>query len=174
MKFLTPLLFLTVFLSANADQHGVPFGDKVDATIVNYNRTTPAIATAGELKEGAIPKLARLGFSSIVDLRTPPEGVEEEKVETLGNNLRYINIPVGKAPPSRAQIDQFRDWIDDPANRPVIVHCASANRVGTLWAMYRLTEGISLAEALMEGRTIGMKPEREDQVRTFAGNLSAN
>lgn len=174
MKFLTPFLFLFIFLSANADQHGVPFGDKVDATVVNYNRTTPAIATAGELKEGAIPQLARLGFSSIVDLRTPPEGVEEEKTAAQRNSLRYINIPVGKEPPSSAQIDQFRRWIDEPANRPVIVHCASANRVGTLWAMYRLTEGISLEEALMEGRTIGMKPEREDQVRAFAGDLSTN
>lgn len=171
MKLLICLSLLFTSLAATADDREVPFGDKIDARITNYNRTTPWLATAGEPGEGGIALLAELGFKSIVDLRTPEEGTATEARLAREHDLEYVNIPVGKEAPDTFGLDRFRQWIEDPDKHPVLVHCASANRVGTLWAMYRLREGVPLDEALLEARTIGMKDSREPQVRDFASRL---
>ncbi len=68
---------------AHAAGSEVPFGDKVSAAIVNYNRTMPHIATAGLVRKGGIAELKALGFTTIIDLRTPPEGTAAEKVAAL-------------------------------------------------------------------------------------------
>lgn len=169
-KLILALLFLTA--TALAGEREVPFGDKVNETIFNYNRTTPYIATSGEVDSGGITHLKELGFTSIVDLRTPAEGTEKERKAATKAGLSYSNIPIGEEAPDQVDLDQFQQWVENPDNHPVLVHCASANRVGTLWAMYRLRLGISLEEALLEGRTIGMKESRESQVEEFAGKLA--
>lgn len=168
-KLIIALLILSG--TAMAGEQQVPFGDKVNEAIFNYNRTTPHIATAGELDRGGVAHARELGFTSIVDLRTPPEGVDEERQQAELAGLRYINISIGEEAPARQDLDRFQQWVEDPDNHPVLVHCASANRVGTLWAMYRLRQGIPLEEALLEGRTIGMKESREAQVVEFAGQV---
>ena len=49
----------------------VPFGDRAGSLAVNYTRLRPQIATAGLLKNGAVPGLKAFGFATIVDLRGP-------------------------------------------------------------------------------------------------------
>lgn len=167
-------LILTLLLmpaTVLAEDLQVPFGDQVNETIFNYNRTTPHIATSGKLHQGGVAHVKELGFTSIVDLRTPPEGIDDERKEAEQAGLRYLNIPIGKEAPARQDLDRFQQWVENPDNHPTLVHCASANRVGTLWAMYRLRQGIPLEEVLLEGRTIGMKESREAQVIEFAGQL---
>jgi len=171
---LTALLaLLAVSITAFTEERQVPFGDRVNKTIFNYNRTTPHIATSGTLADGGVEHLVQLGFNSILDLRTPDEGTEEERRQAERAGLKYSNLPIGNARPDDTDLDRFQQWVENPDNYPTLVHCASANRVGTLWAMYRLRDGTPLEEALLEGRTIGMKDSREKQVLEFARELTA-
>jgi hypothetical protein len=57
----------------------VPFGDQGAELAVHYNRLRPHIATGGLLKEGAIPRLKAMGFTSVVDLRGPTKGPHRRK-----------------------------------------------------------------------------------------------
>ena len=59
--------------------------------------------------------------------------------------------------------------LDDPANGPVLVHCATANRVGALWALLQIQKGKTVEEAEAEGRTVGLKsPALVEAVRKLA------
>jgi uncharacterized protein (TIGR01244 family) len=174
------LLLASIGLSANlvADTPSesarvveVPFGDRIDGRILNYNRLTPTIATSGAINEGGVQLLKEEGFQSVLDLRTREEGTAEEAEKVTAAGMSYSNIPLGKASPTAAEIEQFAENIENPERGPLLIHCASANRVGTIWAMYRVHQGIPLEEALLEGRTVGMKVSREALVKAYARSL---
>jgi uncharacterized protein (TIGR01244 family) len=147
----------------------VPFGDKVGPALTNYNRLRPKIATAGLLKDGAISQIKLLGFTAILDLRTSEEGTDVEKKAVEAAGLRYFNIPV-KDVPSDAQVEEFARIVEDVAHFPILIHCGSAGRVGAMWTLYRARNGIQISIAVDEGRTIGMKRDREDAVLKRLGH----
>ena len=147
----------------------VPFGDKVGPAVTNYNRLRPRIATAGLLKDGAVAELKGLGFATILDLRGPEEGTEAERKTVEAAGLRYANIPVTDVLPSDAQVAEFGRLVEDEKLFPLMVHCGSGNRVGTMWTIYRVQKGIPFAIAVEEGRTTGMQPSRENAVRKRFG-----
>lgn len=142
----------------------VPFGDQVGPSVTKYNRLRPNIATAGPLKDGAIGELRSLGFSTILDLRCSDEGADVEKRLVEAAGLRYLNIPVTNIIPSDEQVAEFARIVEDRINFPLLVHCGSANRVGAMWVLYLAHRGVPISFALEEGRTIGMKQDREDAV----------
>jgi uncharacterized protein (TIGR01244 family) len=143
----------------------VPFGDKVGPAVTNYNRLRPRIATAGLLKDGAVGQLKVLGFATILDLRGPQEGTDAERTAVEAAGLRYANIPVTDVLPSDAQVAEFGRLVEDAKLFPLMIHCGSGNRVGTMWTMYRVQKGIPFEIAVEEGRTTGMQPSRETAVR---------
>ncbi|MGZ8329702.1 MAG: fused DSP-PTPase phosphatase/NAD kinase-like protein [Rhodoplanes sp.] len=67
--------------------------------------------------------------------------------------------------PTEAQIAEFARIVEDARNAPLLVHCVTANRVGAMWALYRAQKGIPVLIALEEGRTIGLQPDREAELR---------
>ena len=174
MKSILLIVGLFIVLNSNADEPQVPFGDRVGNSVVNYNRTTPTIATSGTIREGGLEKLQSLGFKSILDLRTQAEGTDEERKAAADLGFSYANIAIAQPAPTQQQVARFSSWVENSDHYPLLIHCASANRVGTLWAMYRITRGASLAQALLEGRTIGMRPGREIQVNDFAQRNAAD
>lgn len=169
LQALVVAAFVLIGLPAHAAKLQVPFGDKVGRAIVNYNRTRPHIATAGRLRDGAVAEVQALGFTTIIDLRTPAEGTALEKAEVEAAGLRYFNIPVARGAPSDKQVREFSALIEDATNYPVLVHCVSANRVGAMWTLYRVMRGVPFSIAVEEGRTVGLKPKRENAVRARLG-----
>ena len=71
--------------------------------------------------------------------------------------------------PTDAQVEDFTRIVENSANRPILVHCHTANRVGAMWTLYRARKGVPFAIALEEGRTIGLQPGREKAVRARLG-----
>jgi uncharacterized protein (TIGR01244 family) len=180
----TPFLFVSIrvlavfvliwgyaaLLAAEAASEEVPFGDKVSPAITKYNRLRPDIATAGPLKDGAINELKSLGFATILDLRGPDEGTDVEKRAVEAAGLRYLNIPVIDIVPSDYQVAEFARIVEDASYFPLIIHCGSANRVGAMWTLYLARQGIPISIAVEEGRTIGMRPDRENAVLKHLGH----
>jgi uncharacterized protein (TIGR01244 family) len=97
-------------------------------------------------------------------LRTEAEGTASEKkaVESMG--MSYINIPVTGAGINNEQLAAFSNAIED-VQTPILVHCASGNRVGAIWTTYRLRKGINSEIGFEEGRPAGMKPSLEEKVK---------
>ncbi len=142
-----------------------PFGDKVGASVTNYDRIAPTVGTGGLLREGAVDRLKALGFKTIVDLRAPEEGIQGEKASAEAAGLNYINLPITAQAPSQSQVEAFAGIVDDPRNWPVLVHCHTGNRVGAMWALYRVGKGVPFVTAIEEGRTVGLQETREKAVK---------
>ena len=90
----------------------------------------------------------------ILNLRTPGEhraDEEEAKAKELG--LKYFNIPVVYTAPKEEQATEFLRITDDPANRPMLIHCTAAIRVGAFWMIRRvLRDGWTVEAAEEEAR----------------------
>lgn len=117
------------------------------------------VATAGQPDASAWGVLAREGFKSVVDLREPsePRG-HDEAGEIARAGLRYLPLPVSHESLSDRQFDALRDFLRDEANRPALVHCQSANRVGALLIPYLvLDEHIPLDKAKDMAMSIGLR-----------------
>ena len=95
-------------------------------------------------------------------------GASWGKVEAAG--LKYFNVPVNYQNPSDADVDQFLKITDDPANRPMFIHCTAAIRVGAFWMIRRvLRDGMTIDAALEEAKKVGLReaPHLDQFVRAY-------
>jgi protein tyrosine/serine phosphatase len=98
----------------------------------------------------------------VLSLRTGSEGVDlfRERALLESNKLKYFNIPVISSAPQSKQADEFLRLVRDPANHPMLINCATANRVGAFMMIYRVLEqGWSEDKALDEAVRIGTTTE---------------
>jgi uncharacterized protein (TIGR01244 family) len=119
------------------------------------------VATAGQPEEEHLRQLAKAGYKTVIDLRTSEEdpGFDEPDVARWAG-MEYTNIPVGHETIEEETFEQFRGLMRDPERRPVLVHCASANRVGVLLVPYLvLDEGKSTEEAEEIAAGVGLKSD---------------
>jgi protein tyrosine phosphatase (PTP) superfamily phosphohydrolase (DUF442 family) len=117
------------------------------------------IATAGQPDASAWGVLAREGFKSVVDLREAIEPRGHDEVGEIARaGLRYLALPVSHESLGDRQFDVLRDFLRDENNRPSVVHCQSANRVGALMLPYLvLDEHIPLEDAKAMATSIGLR-----------------
>jgi uncharacterized protein (TIGR01244 family) len=146
-----------------------PYGDVMPEIVNNYLRAAPYVGTGGVIAEGGFPKLAELGFKTVINLNTEEEGAVAEGEQAKAAGLNYISLAVPTKAPTAEQVAEFSTYVNDPANYPVLVHCESSNRVGAMWALYRAANGVPPMIAIQEGRTVGLKTSREDAVRAAMG-----
>lgn len=126
----------------------------------NYFRLRPDIATAGQPSDEALEAVQKAGFKAVLNLRTEQEGSldEKPKVEALG--MEYFNIPIGSDGFSPEVVSKFNDILAETANRPILIHCASSNRVGAMWYIHQVLEnGASEASALDDAKKAGLTSE---------------
>ncbi len=141
------------------------------SVIVNYRVVAPGLATAGLITPAGLPQLKTLGFKTILNLRTEQEGAKQEEAAVKAQGLRYEWVPVTADTLSLEDVAKVEKVLDDPSAAPILLHCASANRVGAVWAVIQVRRGKSPAVALEEGRQIGLKP---GPVTAAAERLIAN
>ena len=136
--------------------------DEAPAGVVNYTRVDATVACAGATPSEAMPAIKELGFASVINFRTAEEeganiGASESAATAAG--LNYIHIPFRA--PSDETTEQFLSAISDSANQPAYIHCASANRVGAMWFIKRVTQdGWAQDRAMAEAEGIGLRSER--------------
>ena len=135
---------------------------KVDLQQFNFkNAKQPYenIITGGQPSIQDLKALKVLGYTNIVNLRTSGEfdGFDEvTEAKKLG--LKYISLEVAGA--SGITLDNAKklDAILKELNGNTLVHCASSNRVGALFAVRAAAiNGKSIEDALIEGKSAGLK-----------------
>ncbi|MGM0450498.1 MAG: fused DSP-PTPase phosphatase/NAD kinase-like protein [Pseudomonadota bacterium] len=146
-----------------------PFGDVMTQAVSNYNRPAPFIGTGGELSDDAMPELQDMGFKTVVSLLTPDEGLNTERDAAGEAGLGFHGISVSGGPPTEDQVDAFARIVSEQDNYPILLHCASGNRAGAMWALYRHHVGVPAEIAVEEGRAVGLKGSLEPAVRERLG-----
>lgn len=110
------------------------------------------------------------GVRTIINLRAAGEqGDFDERAVVTGLGLAYVSLPIsGAAGLDDATFERARELLNT-AERPILLHCASANRVGAVWIPWRVLEGgLGLEQAVVEAKTIGLKtPELEAKARDY-------
>lgn len=110
------------------------------------------------------------GVKTVINLRTAkeqPDFDEQAAVTALG--LAYVHLPWNGAEELSDEVFARSRTLLNTAERPILLHCASANRVGAVWIPWRVLDGgLALDAAVAEARTIGLKTaEYEAKARDY-------
>lgn len=120
----------------------------------------PGLYASGQPSRDDLARLAADGVRTVINLRAPTEPVEfDEAREAERLGLRYIGIPIaGPDDVTPENVARFSRALDaSRADGGVLIHCASANRVGALVALdHAWTRGGTRDEALALGRAAGL------------------
>ena len=161
------LLGVALLVQASSGQAQAP-------EIRNFLQVTPEFCTGAQPRMEHFTELKARGVKAVLNLRTPGEHrADEEKAAVEQAGLRYINIPVVYREPTVAQVDEFLKLTDDPANRPMFIHCTAAIRVGAFWLIRRVVrDGMPWETALEEARKVGLvnAPHLEDFAKKYVAS----
>lgn len=142
-------------------------------SIPNYRRLHPGLVAAGQPAPEALARLRDMGFRTVVNLRTAAEGAADERAVVESQGLRYVWVPITPDSFSLADVEAVETVLRDPSSGPVLLHCASSNRVGAVWAAIQAREGKPLDDALAAGREAGLRsPQLEAAVRRVLGSTA--
>jgi uncharacterized protein (TIGR01244 family) len=145
-----------------------------EALIPAYRILQDNVATAGQPSTEGLSRLKAMGFKTIVNLRTAAEGALVEKRIVEGQGLRYVWIPIGRTVPREAA-ERLDAVVNDVGSGAILVHCASGNRAGALWAALQVIRGRPLGEAERAGVRAGMhSPLMMEAVESLARQRAGN
>ena len=173
LRLILSSLFALI-LTACAGSAGFDLAALQNSDINNFRAPSGSTLSTGQPTEAQLGLAARAGVKHVINLRTAGEEVsfnEGEVVESLG--MKYYSIPVaGGAGINADNASALSRILADIDGEPVIVHCATGNRVGGLMAFAALADGASVNEAMAEGERWGMTSERlQGMVReSLSGN----
>jgi uncharacterized protein (TIGR01244 family) len=161
---------ITVILLASLLAQATPAQPELPP-IRNFLQVNKEFCTGGQPRIEHFEKLKAEGVKAVLNLRQPGEHrADEEQAAVAKAGLKYFNIPVVYASPTDAQVDEFLKITDDPANRPMFIHCTAAIRVGAFWMIRRVVrDGLTVDAALEEARKVGLTnaPHLEEFARAY-------
>lgn len=132
---------------------------------------SPGVISAGRLKPEDIARLQDAGIQHVIDLTPDDETPDFDEADAVRSaNIHYSNLPIsGAADLTRENVIAF-DRLLQSAERPVLVHCASGNRVGAMAALRAAwVESKSDEDAIAIGKAWGLKglePEVRNRMRS--------
>ena len=133
-----------------ASRHGLPSEGHPESGII----------TAAQPTEEQFRELAEAGVKTVINLRTDAEMDDldfnqRELLASLGMN--YYTLPVGSAEDLSAESARAFDELLSQAEGETLVHCASSNRVGALFALRAAhVAGQDVESALQHGKAAGL------------------
>lgn len=145
------------------------------AGVRNFAKLESTIACGGATTPEGVAELKKLGYASIINLREATEtGAEVDAAAAAAKDagVRYVHIPMNAQSPDPAVADSFLKAIVEPANQPVFVHCASANRAAAMWMIKRMVvDGWDADKAGTEAAALGL---RNEALKKFAVDYAAS
>lgn len=141
-----------------------PYQEKVSDTVWRGSRPG----------KSGIADLSKRGFKATVDLTAEGTG-DASYVGLYGMHSLNVKI-VDNTPPTEAQMITYLNFVTDPANQPVYVHCEQGiGRTGIAIAVYRMAvEGWTPQRALDEANAHGLQiPDQQAFILKFGADLAA-
>lgn len=159
------LLTLFAVLLAACASNSVDMAALENAQILNFRAPEANILSSGQPTEEQLAVMAAAGVRHVINLRTAGEEVdfnEQQAVEALG--MTYHSVPVaGASGVNGSNAGAVLSILAAAGGEPVLVHCATGNRVGGLMAVSHYANSANLDAAMAEGERWGMTSERMQQ-----------
>lgn len=169
MKHVLAIISMSALLAMNANAESAPHAATPE--IANAVRADEGVISAGRLTSKDLPRLKQAGIEHVIDLTPDAETPEfDEASEVRAAGMEYSNLPLRSPADLTPQNVAAFDQLLREAKRPVVVHCASGNRVGAIAALRAAwIEGKSVEEAIAIGKQWGLKglePEVRKRIET--------
>ncbi len=160
---------LALTAGAAAAQTPTPVTKASVPGIVNFSKVETTVACAGATTPAALAEVKKMGYNSVINLRTPGEAgsdLEAEAAAAKAAGITYVHLPFNAQAPDPALVDNFLKAITDKANQPAFIHCASANRAAALWMVKRIAvDKWDVDKAAEEATALGLT---SPALKTFA------
>ncbi len=125
----------------------------------NLKQPEENLFSCGQPSREALEALCKSGCEVIVNLCPPAECGDFDEADCVRQlGLTYHNIPIaGPGDLGPEAVDALDRILQEAAGRPVVIHCASGNRVGALLALHACWKrGTSPEEAIAYGEKSGL------------------
>lgn len=110
------------------------------------------------------------GLKTVINLRTQPELTFDEAAHLKSLGIEYHHVPF-RSPETLTDkvFDSVCKVLNEEKNHPVMVHCASANRVGAVWLAHRVLDAdVKYEDALKEAEAVGLRTRAfEDRAKAY-------
>jgi protein tyrosine phosphatase (PTP) superfamily phosphohydrolase (DUF442 family) len=132
------------------------------------------VVLAGQPSEDALVELSKRGCKTVVSLRMVGEERYDEAsiCERLG--MKFVRLPIGNPGDINEELVSSVCEILCSAKpgAGVLLHCASANRVGAVWLAHRVKQGrMAVSHARAEAAQVGLKTkELEEKSLEYLGH----
>lgn len=136
-----------------------PLAEARAVGVLNAREPLPGLVTAGQPDQEQLRALQEAGFGTAVSLRPAGEsGAGWEEAFASGRDLDFHRIAVaGPSDLSRENVEELDRILAGAGDGPVVLYCASSNRVGALLALRaHWLQGMEPEEALQLGREAGL------------------
>jgi protein tyrosine phosphatase (PTP) superfamily phosphohydrolase (DUF442 family) len=93
--------------------------------IRNFAKVESTVACAGAITVDAVPRVKKMGYSSIINLRLatePGADVEAHAAAAKVAGIQYVHIPFSASNPDPAAVDAFLKVIRTPGMSPAFIH----------------------------------------------------
>ena len=125
---------------------------------------------AGQFTPDDIALIKAAGVQTVITLRTDGEIDWDEASALKAAGITFVAVPFRK--PDSLTDDVFnkvRKLMKDNADKKVMLHCGSANRVGAVWAACRVCDqGLPSEMAIKEAKQVGLRtPEYEARAKNY-------
>jgi uncharacterized protein (TIGR01244 family) len=110
------------------------------------------------------------GIRTVINLRYPNEVSWDQAAYAQQLGIEYHSIPFNSGQTLTDDVfNQVRRVLNERKEAPVLLHCASANRVGAVWLVHRVLDGgIAYDQALAEAKAVGLRSaEYEARARDY-------
>jgi uncharacterized protein (TIGR01244 family) len=157
-----PLLLLAILLTglaASADElANRVFVDIEDVAAAGKVEPVNGITSAGQPDQAALDVFASSGYAVVVDMRGPDEdrGIKDFEAAVESTGMDYVAFPIVDEKDISFETAKKLDRLLREAGGPVLIHCASGNRVGAVLALRESLAGANDDEAIRFGRDAGM------------------
>jgi uncharacterized protein (TIGR01244 family) len=149
-----PALCFVAFTAARA---GAP---TLLLPVPNARIPIPGVLSGGQPTQDQIASAGAAGYKSVINLRAETEpGFDWEPAAVRAAGMDYVSIPVsGSSDLTKDNVARFDAALKAAtAKGPVLLHCASGNRIGALLALRAAwLDGKDAAAALAYGKASGL------------------
>ena len=126
-------------------------------TIYNVHRFGK-ILLAGQPKPEDFALLKKMGIKTVIQMNYRERLPFNEEALAKSHGMNYVYLPWNGPKLLTDEVyDRTRKLLND-SEKPLLLHCASANRVGAIWLVWRVLDGgIPLEQAIAEAKEVGMR-----------------
>lgn len=140
--------------------------------VINWLEVEPHVYSAGQPDASGWADIAAAGVKTVVNLRPRAEQMEDEQSLVEAAGMTYHNWPVSSLDDVSVEMAQRLHELLAKGEEGLLVHCASGNRVGALFAMERHIMGHNVEESMERGRAAGLTklaPQMEMKLHHLSG-----